>query len=525
MNKGGNTGLLFSSLDNRGEIFYSFYLCPTIKKKGKDTMKENNLLDSRMEKFNYVKSITNPYPERFEVTHGLSTASALPDGTTDVRVAGRLMTMRKMGKLSFVTIGDVTGKLQLAIQKDILGEAHYEYFKNAFDIGDFIGIEGEVFTTNTNEKTIRATMICFLGKSFRPLPEKYHGINDMDIRQRQRYLDLCMNDDTKERFLRKYQFMKEIRRYLEDNGYIEIETPVLIDHPSGATARPFISHHNALDMEVYLRIAPETYLKRAIVGGFTKVFEFARCFRNEGIDASHLQDFTMLEGYCAYYNYVDNMRFLQEMLSTVIHKLWGTSKIAVNDIEIDFSGEWRVVTFRDLVLEDCGIDIDQYPTAQELLAVIRGNEIELDTKDKVENLGRGNLIDLLYKRVSRPKIIAPTFLTKHPTDLSPLARANDDNPSVVDRFQLIINGAEIINAYSELVDPMEQKARLLEQARYKANGDEEAMMMDEDYITAMEYGMPPISGWGMGIDRVFQVLTGTDNIRESIMFPLMKPLI
>ncbi|HHU70471.1 MAG TPA: lysine--tRNA ligase, partial [Clostridiales bacterium] len=393
-------------------------------------MKENNLFDARMVKFNYVKSITNPYPERFELTHTLSGALGLRDGTKDIRVAGRLMTMRKMGKLSFVTLADVAGKIQIAFKKDILGEEQYDFFKKAFDIGDFVGVEGEVFTTNAGEKTIKATTVYFLGKSFRPLPEKYHGVNDMDIRQRQRYLDLCMNDEAKDRFLKKYQFIKEIRRYLEDNDYIEIETPVLIDHPSGATARPFISHHNALDMDVYLRIAPETYLKRAIVGGFTKVFEFARCFRNEGIDATHLQDFTMLEGYCAYFNYADNMRFLQEMLSTVICKIWGTSKIIVNDREIDFSGEWRVVTFRDLVLEDCGIDIDQYNTANELLSIIREHKIELDSSDNVENLGRGNLIDLLYKKVSRPQIIAPTFLIQHPTDLSPLARANDDNPKV-----------------------------------------------------------------------------------------------
>lgn len=488
-------------------------------------MKENNVFEARKVKFDYVKAVTNPYPERFEITHELRDAARLPDETQGVRVAGRIMLMRKMGKLSFVSIADVAGKIQIAIKRDTVGEEQYDFFKKAFDIGDFIGIEGEVFTTNAGEKTIRATSIYFLGKSFRTLPEKFHGVNDMDIRQRQRYLDLCMNDETKDRFLKKYQLIKEIRRYLEDHDYIEIETPVLIDHPSGATARPFVSHHNALDMDVYLRIAPETYLKRAIVGGFTKVFEFARCFRNEGIDASHLQDFTMLEGYCAYFNYEDNMKFLQNMLAEVIMKVWGTSKIDVNGTQIDFGGTWRVVSFRDLVLEDCGIDIYLYKSAAELLDEIRSKKIELDASENVETLGRGNLIDLLYKRVSRPKIIAPTFLIQHPTDLSPLARANDDNHDIVDRFQLIINGAEIINAYSELVDPAEQRKRLMEQARLKANGDVEAMVMDEDYIESMEYGMPPISGWGMGIDRVFQVLTGTDNIREAIMFPLMKPFI
>jgi lysyl-tRNA synthetase class 2 len=232
----------------------------------------------------------------------------------------------------------------------------------------------------------------------------------------------------------------------------------------------------------------------------------------------------MLEGYCAYYNYADNMKFLQNMLATVITKIWGTSTIAVEGSEIDFSGEWRVVSFRELVLEDCGIDIEKHRTAEELLSAIREKGVGLDAEDAIESMGRGNVIDLLYKKVSRPKMVAPTFLIQHPTDLSPLARANDENPDVADRFQLIINGAEIINAYSELADPKEQRERLIEQARCRANGDEEAMMMDEGYITAMEHGMPPISGWGMGIDRVYQVLTGKENIRESIMFPLMKPL-
>jgi lysyl-tRNA synthetase class 2 len=276
-------------------------------------------------------------------------------------------------------------------------------------------------------------------------------------------------------------------------------------------------------MDVYLRIAPETYLKRAIAGGFTKVFEFARCFRNEGIDAAHLQDFTMLEGYCAYYNYRDNMKFLQRMLTAAVTKLWGTPKITVNGNTVDFAGTWEVVSFHDLVERDCGIDIHACDTAKSLLAQIRAKNINLSSETDPESLGRGNLIDLLYKKVSRPKIIAPTFLTEHPTDLSPLARANDADPEITDRFQLIVNGAEVINAYSELVDPREQRRRLIQQARYKAEGDEEAMMMDDDYITAMEYGLPPISGWGMGIDRIFQVLTGGDNIRDSILFPLMRP--
>ena len=487
-------------------------------------MSENSILDARMEKLNYVKAVTNPYPERFEKTHEICEVSRLNDGMTGVKTAGRIMSMRKMGKMSFIHIADILGKIQIIAKKDVLGEECYNFFKKGFDIGDFLGVEGDVITTQAGEKSILAKRIEFLGKSYRPLPEKYHGITDIEMCYRQRYLDLCMNDETRNRFVKKALFIKEIRRYLEDHGYMEIETPVLIDHPSGATARPFTSHHNALDMEVYLRIAPETYLKRAIVGGFTKVFEFARCFRNEGIDATHLQDFTMLEGYCAYYNYQDNMRFLQDMLTTVITKIWGTPVINVNGNQINFSGEWEIISFRDLVLRDCGIDIDEYKTAHELLTRIEQEKIDLSSAVDPNSLGRGNLIDLLYKKVSRPKIIKPTFLINHPTDLSPLARANDENPEISDRFQLIINGAEIINAYSELVNPKEQRDRLIEQARCKANGDEEAMMMDDDYVTAMEYGMPPISGWGMGIDRVLQVLMGTENIRDTIMFPLMRPI-
>lgn len=358
-------------------------------------MSENVLVEARLSKLDYVRSITNPYPERFERTHELYEVQELPNGVRGVRVAGRIMTMRKMGKLSFLTIADINGKIQIAVKKDVVGEEAYEFFKKGFDLGDYLGVEGEMFTTQTGEKTLRANTVFFLGKTLRPLPEKFHGVQDTEICYRQRYLDLCMNDETKDRFLKKYRFIREIRRYLEDHNYIEIETPVLIDHPSGATARPFISHHNALDMDVYLRIAPETYLKRAIVGGFTKVFEFARCFRNEGMDATHLQDFTMLEGYCAYYNYRDNMRFLQKMLTAVVTKIWGAPQIEVNGNLIDFASEWEIVTFRDLILRDCGIDIEEYQTAAELLAKIEDLQIDLASATDPRKLGRGNLIDLL----------------------------------------------------------------------------------------------------------------------------------
>ena len=470
-----------------------------------------------------LKNIQNPYPDRFEINTEIKDARELPDGTIDVRVAGRIVLMRKMGKMSFLTIGDIGGKIQISVKMDMIGEEAYQAFKQNYDLGDFIGVLGEVFTTHTGEKTIRASEITFLGKALRPLPEKFHGLEDQEMIYRERYVDLIMNDEAKKKFLFRSAFIRELRNYLNDLGYVEIETPILNNKASGATAKPFITHHNALDIDLYLRIAPETYLKRAIIGGFTKVFEIARCFRNEGMDTTHLQDFTMIEGYGAYLNYKDNMVLLRKMLQTIIEKLFGTLCVQVGDKMVDLSGEWPSVSFRDLILQYANIDIHVYNTKEKLLEQIRTLHIEIDSEVPLENLGYGNLVDQLYKKVARPHLVNPVFLVEHPISLSPLARANDDNPEITDRFQLVINGAEIINAYSELVDPQEQESRLEEQARLKANGDEEAMPMDYDYIHAMEYGMPPISGWGMGIDRLIQLLTASENIKDVVLFPLMKP--
>ena len=483
-----------------------------------------NLSEQEIVRREKLKNISNPYPERYEINYEIKDAMQLEDGVTGVRVAGRIVLMRKMGKMSFLTIGDIGGKIQISVKMDMVGEDNYKDFKTNYDLGDFIGVEGEVFTTHTGEKTIRANSITFLGKALKPLPEKFHGVEDIETIYRERYLDLIMNDDAKSKFLFRSRFIREIRNYLDEQGYVEIETPILNNKASGATAKPFITHHNALDINLYLRIAPETYLKRAVVGGFNKVFEIARCFRNEGIDATHLQDFTMIEGYCAYYNYKDNMKFLREMLQSIIQKLFGTLVITVGDKEVDLSGEWESVSFRDLILRYSDIDINEYNTKESLLQKIYDEKIEIDSDTPLENLGYGNLVDQLYKKVARVNIVNPIFLTEHPISLSPLARANDDNPEITDRFQLIINGAEIINAYSELVDPQEQERRLEEQAALKAEGDEEAMPMDHDYISAMECGMPPISGWGMGIDRVVQLLTNSDNIKDVVLFPLMRPL-
>ena len=478
----------------------------------------------RREKVEKIRTVCNPYPDRYEVNYSIDEVKNLEDGTINVRVAGRIVFMRKMGKMSFVTIRDIKGKVQLSIKIDMVGEERYQFFKECFDIGDFIGASGEVFTTHTGEKTIRVDSFEFLGKALKPLPEKFHGLTDQEACYRQRYVDLIMNQDTRDRFLIRFSFIKELRNYLDNLGYIEIETPILNNKASGASARPFKSRHNALDMDVYLRIAPETYMKRAVVAGIPKVYEIARCFRNEGIDQTHLQDFTMIECYHAYYNYQDNMKLIQNMLQTIIKNIFGTLNITIGDKEIDMSGEWPVVSFRELLIKYANIDIKEYNTKEKLLSKIKEDKIEVESETPIEDLGFGNLVDVLYKKVARPFLVEPVYLTEHPVSLSPLARTNDSNSEISDRFQLVVNGAEIVNGYSELVNPIEQEKKLLDQAKLKEAGDLEAMDMDYDYISAMEYGMPPISGWGMGIDRVVQLLTNSENIKDVVMFPLMKPL-
>jgi lysyl-tRNA synthetase class 2 len=462
-------------------------------------------------------------PERFPLTHYIADAKKLEDGIKDVLVAGRVMSKRKMGKISFIDISDIEGRIQLVIKRDDIGEDIYKKMHETLDMGDFIGVKGEVFTTNSGEKSIQVQEYTFLGKALRPLPEKWHGISNQDVIYRERHLDLIMNEESKKRFLLRSKFIKLLRNFLDNNGFIEVDTPILQNTASGATARPFTTHHNTYDLDVYLRISPELTLKKLIIGGFNNVYEIARNFRNEGVSVNHLQDFTMIEGYSAYWNYEDNMKFMEKMIKYLISELFeGSLTVKIADQDIDFGGDWKIVTFRELLIKDCGIDIDKFASAKELLTEIKSKDIVLEGDD-IEKLGRGNLIDTLYKKVSRPYIITPTFLTKHPLDLSPLARANDDNSDVVDRFQLIVNGQEIINGYSELVDSKEQEKRFIEQSELKAAGDEEAMSIDTEYIKAMEFGMPPISGWGLGIDRFLQFLTSSYSIRDVVLYPLLKP--
>ncbi len=476
----------------------------------------------RIEKLLALRSKGIPvYPERFQTNYELYEASTLEDGTAGVRVAGRIMGIRQFSKFSFITISDIQGKLQLLLKKDEVGEEAMNDFLDYLDIGDFIGVVGKMYSTKTNEKTLRIERYELLGKALHTLPDKWHGLSNIDTRYRQRYIDLMMTKETQNRMLMRTKLVRAVRRFLEEKDFLEVETPVLQHTSSGALARPFKTYHNSLDMELNLRIAPETYLKRLIVGGFTKVFEFAKCFRNEGISPQHLQEFTMVEGYAAYWNYEDTMKLMREMIVFVLKQTFESTVINIKGQPIDFSLEWNVVSFRELILKDTGIDIDLYPDVKSLYEETKRRNIYLEAED-IETLGRGNFIDLLYKKVCRPHLIEPTFLINHPIDLSPLARANDDNPAITDRFQLVVNGAEIINAYSELVDPVEQRKRLEAQAILKNGGDTEAMEMDEDYLLAMEYGMPPISGWGFGIERLLMVLTDCETIKDCVLFPLTR---
>ncbi len=478
--------------------------------------------DIRIAKLKYIRDLgIDPYKERYEKTKSLINAKRLPLGTDGVRIAGRIMTVRTFGKLVFATVKDFSGKMQIALQAKNLGKEKFSFFNKYIDIGDFIGAEGSIFKTKMGEVTLDTLDYELLSKTIRPLPEKWHGLTERELLYRQRYLDLLMNEGTLERFLNRTRIIKALRDFLDENGFIEVETPVLQTKPSGAIATPFITHHSALDLDLYLRIAPETYLKRCIGGGFEKVYEFARSFRNEGIDPSHLQDFTMLEYYVAYWNYEDNMHFTERLIKHIVREINCSLKIRCGKREIDFSKKWKVLSMRDLILRDTGIDISVLSNEKELIREIEKRNIEIDS---IDTMGFGALVDNLYKKVSRPNIDGPLFLTHHPIGLSPLARRNDKNSKVTDRFQLIINGWEIVNAYSELIDPVDQRERLRRQAELRGAGNIEAMFMDEDFITAMEYGMPPMSGWGMGVDRFVCLLTNQENLRDIILFPLMRPL-
>ncbi len=499
----------------------------------------NPLRQERLAKLEKIKALGfHPYPERFEHTHYSNEALALGEAKlrsveevsesnkADVTVRGRMMSFRSFGKLTFAHLQDDKGRVQVCFMKGALDEKEEKLMK-LLDIGDFIGVTGELFKTKHGEVTLLVAQLTFLGKALLPLPEKFHGLKDKEVKYRQRYLDIVMDQEVKKRFEFRSLFVRKMRQFYWQEGFIELEFPYLASAASGALAKPFSTHHNALDRDFYLRIAIETPQKEIIVGGFEKTFEIGKVFRNEGMDPSHLQEFTMCEHYAAYWNYEDNIKFTEKMFHFLLNETLGTLKVNIkdregNDHKIDFGKPWKKVGMGDLIKEDCGIDVHEFNKASDLLKVINEKGIQLD--EDGTKLGLGNLIDQLYKKVSRPKIIQPTFLIKHPVELSPLARRNDDDPKIVDRFQLVVSGWEIINAYSEIVDPIDQAARFEDQSASKAAGDEDAHGKDDAFILAMEHGMPPISGWGMGLDRIITLLTGQDNLRDVVLFPLLKPL-
>lgn len=484
--------------------------------------KDYELSEEKLKKLELLReSGVNPYVDKFDITHSLKEVKDVAEGTAGVAIAGRIAAVRSFGNLVFVHLQDVEGRFQVALTKAHSGPQMLEWFANYVDIGDFIGCEGELFITQKGELTLRVFKLTLLSKSLLNLPEKWHGLKDVEVKYRKRFLDLVANSETRDNFAKCFKAVSEIRKFFDEYNFVEVYTPAMSPKPSGALAKPFVTHHNTLDTDMFLRIAPETYLKRLVVGGFNRVFEFARCFRNEGISPEHLQDFTMIEAYAAYWNYRDNMKFCREMIIRAVKNVLGTTKITFREHEIELDQPWEEASMRDLILRYSEIDINNFDTAASLLAEIKSKKIDLENPSP-EKINKGPLIDLLYKRTARSNIFNPTFLVNHPIEISPLARSNDENPSITDRFQVLIGGLELINGYSELADPLEQEKRLLEQQDFNDAGDDEAMHVDYNFIEALSIGMPPTSGWGMSIERFFLMLTDSKNIRDVVLFPLMR---
>ncbi len=437
-----------------------------------------------------------------------------------VKVAGRLMSKRGMGKVSFCDLQDRDGKIQLYARQDEMDEEAYKKFKK-YDIGDIVGVEGEVFRTQRGEMSVRAKNIILLSKSLLPLPEKFHGLQNKDLRYRQRYVDLIVNPEVKRSFVLRAQFIKHVRDFLDNRGFIEVETPVLNTIQGGATARPFVTHHNTLDIDMYLRIATELPLKRLIVGGMDRVYDLGRIFRNEGMDPKHNPEFTTVELYQAYADFNDMMDLFEELLSSAAQKLLGTYQLEWLGEKVDLTPGWRRLPMHEAVKEYCGIDFMQIASDEEAVKAAKSIGVELP-ENKEPTWGNA-LYECFDQRVEE-KLVAPTFITMHPVDVSPLAKRSPKDPRLTERFELFICRSEMGNAFSELNDPIDQRSRFQKEVEARAKGDDEAGMMDEDFLTALEYGMPPTGGLGIGIDRCVMLLTGADSIRDVIAFPTMKPL-
>jgi lysyl-tRNA synthetase, class II len=465
----------------------------------------------------------NPYPNDFRPQHTSTDVfnaygdKEQVDAVNDnFVVAGRILARRSFGKAAFIQLQDRKGRLQLYVKKDEIGDEAFGVFES-FDIGDIVGVEGYPFRTKTGELSLHVKNIRLLVKSLHPLPEKFHGLTDVETRYRQRYVDLIVNPEAREIFIKRSRIINLIRAFMTARDFLEVETPMMHQIPGGAAARPFITHHNALDMQLYLRIAPELYLKRLVVGGMDRVFEINRNFRNEGISVRHNPEFTMMEFYQAYATYEDLMDFTEELFCHVAQEVLGTLDFINQELEISFQRPWRRLTVRDAILKYGDIEPRQLDDHELALTYARSIGLDLPT-----NIGYGKLMMEIFEEVAEHKLIQPTFITAYPTEVSPLSRKNDHNPDIVDRFELIIGGREIANAFSELNDPVDQKERFLSQVAEKDKGDEEAHYMDEDYVRALEYGMPPTAGEGIGIDRLVMLLTDSASIRDVILFPQLR---
>ena len=483
----------------------------------------NEQMQNRIDKMHKIEEHGwRPFGRRFEWTHRSADVKeqfdALAEAEAEVKMAGRVMAIRGHGKTCFMDMQDKTGRMQLYVRKDVLGEEDYSLVK-MMDIGDTIGVTGIPFRTHMGEVSIKVVKMEMLSKSLRPLPEKWHGLKDIETRYRQRYVDLIVNPEVRDTFVKRSQIIRSVREVLDSHDFLEVETPILNTIAGGAAARPFISYHNALDMQVYMRIAPELYLKRLIVGGMDRVYELGRVFRNEGIDNRHNPEFTSVEIYQAFADYRDMMDLTEEVVVKTAMKVLGTTKITYEGVEIELASPWKRISMIDAVKEYSGKDFTNVTDLEEARAMAKELNVPVEP-----SFGIGKIINACFEEYVEDKLIQPTFITGHPKEISPLAKSNPDNPEITDRFEAYIYGREICNGFTELNDPIDQRERFLKQVEERANGDEEANMMDEDFVNALEYGLPPTGGLGIGIDRLVMFLTDSSTIRDVLFFPTMKPL-
>ena len=485
----------------------------------------SDLIRQRHGKLSEIRELNiDPYPYRYtvdsyaaDINNKFASVQEIPPDVHQVKLAGRIMTKRDHGKVSFAHIQDSTDQIQIFIRHNDVGEEKYNFYNKLLDVGDIIGVEGFVFKTRTGELTIYVKDFTLLTKSLRPLPEKWHGLHDKETRYRQRYVDLIVNPDVKQVFLTRTKIVQSLRDFLNRHGFIEVDTPILQPIYGGALARPFITHHNALDIDLYLRIADELYLKRLIVGNFDRVYEFSKDFRNEGMDKSHNPEFTMLELYQAYADYEDMMRLVEEIISNAAKEVLDTTQITYQGDAIDLTPPWRRLTMVESIKEYSGIDVEALSEA-ELRSIAHQKEIEVKGK-----ISKGTLIYAFFESFVEPNLIEPTMITDYPLEVSPFAKKKHGNDMFVERFEPYAGGFELGNAFSELNDPIDQRQRFQEQLEQREAGNEEAHVMDEDYVRALEYGMPPTGGLGIGIDRLAMLLTNSSSIRDVILFPQMRP--